>query len=212
VTPRPDFDELIGTDVPEEERERLRRAHDLLLQAGPPPELSPELESVPWPDDALEPIWGKRKEQKARPFWRRPVVLAAALATAAVLGFFLGNSTGSEDGAIDVRQTLELHGTILEPAALATLKLGHADRDGNWPMVLRVEGLPKLQKGGYYDLYLTKGGKPLVSCGTFNADGRTTVRMNAAYNLERFDENGWVIVRKVPGHFQPDQIVLKPDV
>jgi hypothetical protein len=211
VTPRPDFDELIGTDLPEEERERLRRAHDLLVQAGPPPELSPELESVPWPEDALGPIWGNRKERKERPFWRRPVVLAAALATAAVFGFFLGNSTGSSD-AFEVRQTLEMHGTALEPAALATLKLGQADRDGNWPMQLHVQGLPKLEKGGYYDLYLTKGGRPIVSCGTFNAEGRTTVRMNGAYNLERFDKDGWVIVRKGPGHFEPDQVVLKASV
>jgi hypothetical protein len=32
--------------------------------------------------------------------------------------------------------------------------------------------------------------------------------MSAAYNLERFDKNGWVIVRKTPGHFEPTQIVL----
>lgn len=209
--PRPDFDELIGTEVPDEERERLRRAHELLLQAGPPPELSPELESVPWPEDALQPLWGKRKERKERSFWRRPVVLAAAVVTAAVLGFVLGNTAGSDVTSISARQTLKMHGTALEPAALATLKVGEPDRDGNWPMVLRIQGLPRLQKGGYYDLYLTKGGKPLVSCGTFNADGRTTVRLNAAYNLERFDKNGWVVVRKTRGHFEPDRIVLKAD-
>jgi hypothetical protein len=210
VTRRPDFDELVGTDLPEEERERLRRAHELLVQAGPPPELSPELESVPWPEDALGPIWGRRRERRS--FMRRPVVLAAALATAVVAGFLLGNSTGPSGDSIDVRQTLRMHGTDLEPAALATLKLGHADRKGNWPMILHVEGLPRLRNGGYYDLYLTRGGRPLVSCGTFNADGKTDVRLVAAYKLDRFDKNGWVIVRKVPGHFEPDQIVLRPDV
>ena len=35
----PNFDDLIGEDVPAWERERLRRAHDLLVAAGPPPEL-----------------------------------------------------------------------------------------------------------------------------------------------------------------------------
>ncbi len=75
-------------------------------------------------------------------------------------------------------------------------------------MVLRVRGLPQLPKDGYYDLYLTKGGKPLVSCGTFNVKGDTVVPLSAAYNLERFDRNGWVIVRKTPGHFEPTQIVL----
>ena len=42
----PDFDELVGGDVTGDERERLRRAHELLVQTGPPPELSPELEKV----------------------------------------------------------------------------------------------------------------------------------------------------------------------
>ena len=212
MTRSPDFDELVGTDVPGEQRERLRRAHDLLVQAGPPPELSPELEKVPWPDDALAPVVGRRREREGKSWARRPVVLAAALATAVVVGFVLGDAGGPNENSIDVRQTVELHGTDLEPAALATLKLGRADRTGNWPMVLHVKGLPKLEGGGYYDLYLTKGGKPIVSCGTFNADGNTVIRLLAAYNLERFDKNGWVIVRKVPGHFKPDQIVLRPAV
>ena len=209
MTRGPDFDQLVGADVPEPERDRLRKAHDLLVQAGPPPELSPELESVPWPEDALAPIWGTRK---AKPASRRPLVLAAALATAAVFGFVLGNATSPGQDSIDARQTLKLHGTNLEPGAVATLKLGRADRTGNWPMVLHVEGLPKLQNGGYYDLYLTRDGRPLVSCGTFNADGDTVVPLIAAYNLDRFDKNGWVIVRKVPGHFEPDQIVLRATV
>ena len=37
----PDFDALVGADVPGEERDRLRRAHELLVAAGPPPELAP---------------------------------------------------------------------------------------------------------------------------------------------------------------------------
>ena len=35
----PDFDELVGTDLEPDERERLERVHELLLEAGPPPEL-----------------------------------------------------------------------------------------------------------------------------------------------------------------------------
>jgi hypothetical protein len=167
------------------------------------------MESVPWPEDALGPIWGRRRQPERRSWMRRPVVLAAVLATAVVAGFILGNATSPNGDSIEVRQTLQLHGTDLEPAALATLELGRADRKGNWPMLLHVEGLPHLAKGGYYDLYLTRGGEPLVSCGTFNAEGKTDVRLIAAYNLERFDKNGWVIVRKVPGHFEPDQIVLR---
>src|SRR5205814_1951876 len=86
----------LPSDVPAQERERLRRAHELLIEAGPPAELSPELESVPWPDDALSPIWGRRKAAKPR----RPLVLAAALATAAVVGFLLGQATTSSPTSI----------------------------------------------------------------------------------------------------------------
>jgi len=39
------------------------------------------------------------------------------------------------------------------------------------------------------------------------------VRLTAAYNLENFDHNGWVIVRKTPGNnFETSQIVLKATV
>ena len=47
MTRRPDFDDLVGQDVPPEERARLHRTHELLLEAGPPPELSPEMDAVP---------------------------------------------------------------------------------------------------------------------------------------------------------------------
>ena len=80
----------------------------------------------------------------------------------------------------------------------------------NWPMVLHVSGLPKLSKGGYYALYLTKRGRPLVSCGTINVSGATSVRLSAAYVLEAFDKDGWVIVRQTPANnFRPNQIVLR---
>ena len=206
MTRRPDFDDLVASDVPAEERERLRRAHELLIEAGPPAELSPELESVPWPDDALGPVWGRRKAAKQR----RPLLLAAALATAVVVGFLLGQATTSSNTtSLGSHRTVQLHGTQLGRGALATLELGKRDAEGNWPMVLHVRGLPRLSAGGYYDLYLTRKGKPLVSCGTFNVSGRTDVRLSAAYNLEAFDKNGWVILRKTPANnFRPNQVVL----
>ena len=203
----PDFDDLVGSDVSEEERERLRAAHELLVQAGPPPELSPEMESVPWPDDALGPIWGKRR----RPTHRRPVVVAAALATAVVVGFLVGQATNSSRTSIQAERTVKLHGTMLDRNAFATLELGKKDSHGNWPMVLHVKDLDSLPEGGYYDLYLTKGGKPVVLCGTFNSDGgNVVVRFTAAYELGHFDKNGWVVTRQPRGHVKPTQIVLRP--
>jgi hypothetical protein len=203
---QPDFDDLVGADVPPEERARLYRTHELLVQAGAPAELSPEMEAVPWPEDALQPLFGRRREKRGR----RPVLLAAALATAIFVGFLLGQATTSDNSAVKTNKTVELQGTALAHDALATLKLGKPDAAGNWPMVLHVSGLPKLQRGGYYALYLTKGGRPLVSCGTINVSGATSVRLSAAYVLERFDKDGWVIVRQTPAnHFQPNQIVMR---
>ena len=207
---QPDFDDLIPADVAPEERARLYRTHELLVQAGPPPELSPELDAVPWPEDSLQPLIGrKRKAGNAR----RVLLLAAALATALVVGLLLGQATNSSDTAtsLKAKETVQLHGTSLARGAFATLKLGNADEAGNWPMVLHITGLPKLSNGGYYALYLTKGGRPLVSCGTINVNGATAVRLSAAYALEQFDKNGWVVVRQTPAnHFRPNQIVLKP--
>lgn len=207
---QPDFDELIGEDVSPEERARLYRTHELLVQAGPPPELAPEMDAVPWPDDALQPLFGgKRKRGSAR----RVLLLAAALVTAVVVGLLIGQATTSSDTAtsLKAKETVQLRGTSLARGAFATLKLGTADEAGNWPMVLHITGLPKLSNGGYYALYLTKGGRPLVSCGTINVDGATSVRLSAAYVLEHFDKNGWVVVRQTPANnFRPNQIVLKP--
>jgi hypothetical protein len=60
-------------------------------------------------------------------------------------------------------------------------------------MVLSVWGLEHLTDGDYYTLALTRDGKPIVTCGTFNVAGhQTTVRMIAAYNLKRFD--GWAVM------------------
>ncbi len=206
----PDFDDLIGADLTPEERARLYRTHELLVEAGPPPELSPELDAVPWPDDALQPLFGRRHKRGGA---RRVLLLAAALVTAVVVGLLIGQATSSSDTAtsLKAKQTVQLRGTALARGAFATLKLGKEDGAGNWPMVLHITGLPRLSNGGYYALYLTKGGRPLVSCGTINVDGATSVRLSAAYVLEHFDKNGWVVVRQTPAnHFQPNQIVLKP--
>ena len=44
MTREPDFHELLnGEDLSPEERARLERVHELLLEAGPPPELTPAL-------------------------------------------------------------------------------------------------------------------------------------------------------------------------
>ncbi len=203
----PDFDELIGDDVTVDERNRLRHVHDLLVQAGPPPELSPELESVQWPDEALSPLTLRRRARKERR--RSPVLVAAAIATLAVAAFLFGQATGDKAAApIDVQRVVHMAGTTLEPGAIGTLELGSADRQGNWPMILHVNGLRQLPNDGYYDLYLARSGKPVALCGSFNVvRGDVAVRMSAAYELEKFD--GWVVTRQVPPNHEPKFVVMR---
>jgi hypothetical protein len=202
MTRAPDFDDLVGKDVPDEERARLLRAHRLLVEAGPPPELSPELDSVPWPEDSQMPLL----KPKLR---RRSLLLAAAIATAIGIGFVLGQSTSPSPSSTETVRVVQLAGTPLDSDARATLKLGKADVDGNWPMTLHARDLQELPEGGYYDLYLTKGGKPVVLCGTFNVKGNeVVVHLSAAYDLNHFDKDGWVITRQGPENHEPTEVVL----
>lgn len=180
----PDFDELMeGIELPEE-RERLRRVHELLVDAGPPPELSPALTSAPLP--RARRAWGNRRRVFAG------FALAGALLAATFGVGYLAGDSGSDESAVPIRQTVPLRS---DGGASGAVNLGFKGRDGNWPMLVTVRGLEPLRGGDYYELALTKDGKPRVTCGTFNvADRRSqTIRMSAAYNLEGFD--GWVVLR-----------------
>src|SRR5919197_2302841 len=197
----PDFGDLVSAEeVPSMERERLGRAHDLLAQAAPPPELPPELEKVPWPDEALAPLGLRRREPERRRKW---LPLLAAAAVGALIGFFAGQTGGNDNSrSIDVVGAKHMHGTALARNAEAVIQVGTKGADGNWPMVLTVTNLPSVPNGGYYDLWLSRKGKPIALCGTFNVKSgtQTVVRLSAAYSMKKFD--GWVITRHVGG--QPD--------
>jgi hypothetical protein len=201
----PDFEDIVGDDVPQEERERLHRAHELLVEAGPPAELGPDMEAVPWPEEALMPLGLTRRAGKKR----SPLLLAATVATAGLLGFVIGQASSSTSTSFNAARVVKLTGTNLANDGRATLEIGDEDSHGNWPMVLHVTGLRSLPPGGYYDLYLSRNGKPIALCGTFNVrPGETVVRMNAAYNLKKFD--GWIVTRQQPGQHKPKDVVLRP--
>jgi hypothetical protein len=176
----PDFDDLMEGVEPDEV-DRLRRVHELLVEAGPPPELSPALASAPLPGEAGPPWYRRRRLAPALAF------AAALLAATFALGYLAGRENGS---GIEVRDTVRLTG---ERGESGVIDLGVKGEDGNWPMVVKVRGLKPLRGGDYYSLQLTKGGKPVVTCGTFNVGSghETSVRMVAAYNLKGFD--GWVV-------------------
>jgi hypothetical protein len=188
VTDKPDFRELVG-DLPEEERARLERVHELLIAAGPPPELPPAL---------VEPDLDPRDENvEFLPRRRAGLVLgiAAAVGVAAFLGGFLaGRAKDPFPKVFDV----PMQGTAQAANASAIIHVGKADDAGNWPLKVVVRGLKPLPKGQYYEMFLTHGHKPAATCGTFRvAQTGDTVRLNAPYNFRSFD--GWVVTLERPG-------------
>ncbi|TML23608.1 MAG: hypothetical protein E6G32_05465 [Actinobacteria bacterium] len=196
----PDFDDLVGTDVQAAERDRLRAAHELLVQAGPPPELSPQLEQIPWPDEALAPLGLIRRKRADR---GRPWVMYATAAAALVLvGFLVGQLGGSKSSTFDVAHTVKMHGTAKGSSAAAVIEVGRAGTDGNWPMLITVTNLSPSRSDSYYDLWLSKDGKPVYLCGSFNTKPggtETVVRLSAAYPLKKGTLNGWVVTQHVDG-------------
>ena len=176
----PDFDELVGNDLEPAERERLRRVHDVLVAAGPPPELPPELRV---PAGEVVPL--------RRPSRRRlgaALILAAALAaTAFGAGFLVGDRSADRP---EPERVVAMHGDD----ARASLAIFAKDDAGNWPMEMTVRGLPELDAGQSYELWLTKAGALSAQCGTFVVAGaKTVVPLNAPYRLSDYD--GWVITR-----------------
>ncbi len=194
----PRFDELFPDEPAGDERERLRRAHELLVQAGPPPEAPPALGKAPSPP-AL-PFQTPRRTGR-----RVALLLAAAVAVAAIFAVGFGVGRG---GSSHVAWSLSLEGTRAAPGAQATLAV-LTGRSGNWPMTLHASGLPKLPAQAQYEVYLVRDGKPWASCGTFVTAGTqaVSVTLNAPYPLHRGD--AWVVTRETPGR-EHGPTVLRP--
>src|SRR5919108_1099957 len=186
MTDTPDFRALVGEDLPEEERARLERVHDLLVAAGPPPELPPSLaEPTTEARGAVIPFLPRRRIGAA-------IGLAAAVGLVAFLGGFIAGRTGDQfTKTFDV----PMRATPLAAGASATIQVGKLDESGNWPLKFTVHGLKTLPSGAFYEMYLTRKGRPFASCGTFTVRRPSaTVRLNAPYNLRTYD--GWVVTRE----------------
>jgi hypothetical protein len=192
-----DFDEIVGSEPAGGERDRLREVHDLLVTAGPPPELSPTL--------AAGPTLALTLPQRVR---RRPkamLLLAASLAVlvAAVIG--LGGGGGGHG-----LRAIQLQGTKYAPNSQATLEVLQPEA-GNWPMRLDVSGLPTLAGSAHYVVYLVRGGHILAPCGTFvvTIPGRElNLTLNAPYAVEAGDT--WIVTRQAAGQPSPGQTVMRP--
>jgi hypothetical protein len=205
VTTGPDFDAILEGASPEE-RERLRRVHDLLVAAGPPPELPPALTEPP----------RERRERTAIlttvPRRRIGATVTAAIGLAAA-AFGIGYLVAAGDEGTGRAEFITVHVVEMKPTAqaregaAAVLRLGKKEEGGNIPMLLAASGLDPVPEGGYYELWLTKkvGSKQIkeVSCGSFIASDRDlSVRMNAPYTLEP-GFTGWIITKHLPGE-RPD--------
>ena len=197
----PDFDQLVGSDVDGAERARLRNVHALLVQAGPPPEISPTM--------AAGPTLGMTMSRQRKPVRRRAMLLAATIVVLAV-AFLAGYISAGSGGGVANAEVMKLGGTQAAPAALASLQIRPEDSAGNWPMRLSVTGLPKLGAGSYYEVYLMRDGRPWAPCGSFKVSTKeaTVVDLNAPYHLKHGDS--WVVTRQTPTSKEPGMIVMQP--
>jgi hypothetical protein len=191
LTREPDLNELVGEDLAPPEKARLRRVHDLLLAAGAPPELTPGLEYAPTPGQAAP------ARVEGLPARHRGRVLTLALGLAAAM-LVVGYVFGARNGGFSTDFSVRMAATAAAPRASAVVDVGDLEAGGNWPLRVRVRGLKQLPDGGYYELFLTRNGKAVASCGTFRVHtGTTEVRLNAPYNFKGFD--GWVVTAHRPG-------------
>jgi hypothetical protein len=187
----PNFDELAGgDDLSPEEAARLERVHDMLIAAGPPPELPPRL---------ADPEPAPREDSPVAFLPRRRTGLALALAAAIALVTFVGGFVaGKQRGnAFPTKYSVTMHGTAFASNASAVIKIGTDDSNGNWPLKVVVHGLKQLPEGQFYEMYLTRHGKAVATCGTFRLTSGDSVRLNAPYNLRTF--SGWIVTREGTG-------------
>lgn len=196
MTVPPEFRDLVGDDLPAEEQARLERVHELLVEAGPPPELPPSLAEAP----------GRVEEP---PSWlpRRRVGAALSLAAAiAVVAFLAGYVAGFRHNSFDATRNVAMHGTSVAPSARAVIELGKQDKAGNWPMIVTVQGLPRLPENGYYELFVKRDGH-FLRCVNFNVEaGSTSVDFSVPYTFEPNDD--WIVTRWRRGEQEPGPALL----
>jgi hypothetical protein len=179
VTGPPEFEDLVGEDVPAGERARLARVHELLVAAGPPPELPPSLAEAPG-NAPRSPSWLPRRRLGAA------LALAAAIALVAFIGGYVAGYQRT-DSDFEAARSVVLRG---QGPARVIVRFARPDSNGNRRMLVRAQQLPRSKKGDYYILFMTKTGSKLkVECGTFKvgSSALTTVRFTVGYELERYD-------------------------
>jgi hypothetical protein len=201
-----DFDDLVGGDLPPGERRRLEEVHEMLLAAGPPPDLPAALREPPAPadlDENVVPLPSRQPRGRRRAAWA--LVAAVVVLALACLGggYALGDHFASNGG--DVVRAVSLEGS----GARASVSLESVQKGGNWPMELTVSGLPQQSDRGYYELFVWRDGKPGYPCVGFKmARGTTTVRFTVPYELK--DGTELVVTAIEPGKVSwPGKVVMR---
>lgn len=196
------FDDMVDREgLGSDEEARLRRVHELLVQAGPPPDLPPGLERPPTAPAEAEivqfPLLPRRR-------WTLAAVAAIALLVLAFGGGYLVGHAKTKPTSFATKRVVPMHGGN----AVALLRVASKDSAGNWSMELEVNNLPtQSDRRAYYELWLTRNGKPVAPCGTFRVNQRTTtIRLSVPYDFRRF--NGWVVTRQGVHDNGPGPVVL----
>lgn len=203
----PEFDDLVDvTGLEPDEVRSLRRLHDLLVEAGPPAELPEKLLRAPLdtPFDTPQAPGAVIAFPSRRRRTAATVLVAATVAAACFGGGYVVANT-THHSAIDVVRVVPMTG---EQNSFASLQVGAADAEGNWPLELTATGLPKLKGEAHYVLMVWQDGKPVAICGTFEvaATGATTVRFSVPYRVT--GSTRWVVTQLLPGARFPGHVVM----
>jgi hypothetical protein len=193
------FDEM-ADDLDPAERERLRRVDELLVAAGPPPELPADFATLPGGVAAARTVPFLRPRRRAV----AAITVAAALAAAAFGGGYLVGDRGHGPAAVEPVRVVAMSGQN----ARASLRVGAPDAGGNWPLEFSVTGLPKQTgKYAYYEIFVLRDGKPGYPCGGFRVrSGTTTVSFLVPYAVE--SSTRWVVTSVNREHQWPGRIVM----
>ncbi len=221
-----EFEDIIdvsGLDT--DEIGRLRRIHDLLVEAGPPADLPVNLLRAPRPLSAVPslPPFGSleidERAAEAAPATnvvalssrkRRATAMLAFAAAVTAAAFGAGYVTGTNgSSSLSPIRVVAMTG---DQNALASVRVGSVDASGNRPIQLSVSGLPKLSDAAaYYELFLTEGNKPAIPCGGFRVtSGTTTVQFTVPYDMNK--NSHWVVTAVDPanqGLVWPGHVVLR---
>jgi hypothetical protein len=195
------FDDLVdGSGLSPEERRRLEEVHDMLVAAGPPPDLPAALREPPAPASAAVVSLSERRP-------RRRIVWALAAAAIALVCFGGGYALGDRGSGDEIVRVMQLQG-VGQPAR-ASVSLEQMQPGGNWPMELKVTGLPPHKgKRGYYELFVWRDGKPGYPCVGFKMrPGTTTVRFTVPYELT--DETELVVTAIDAKSRWPGRVVMR---